>query len=111
MGGVHIGRGAIVGANAVVTKDVGPYQVVAGQPVKRIKNRVSFYPQSQILAARRGHGPYLYRGFLQSRAERKALGKEWPEHVSELEHAFIVLSISEVRRVGHELVGPYEARW
>src|SRR3546814_7098898 len=98
MGGVHIGRGAIVGANAVVTKDVGPYQVVAGQPAKRIKNRVSFYPESQILAARREHGPYLYRGFLQSQAERKAMGKEWPEHVAALDHAVIVLSSDQIGR-------------
>ena len=30
--GVHIGDGAIIGANAVVAKDVPPYAVVAGNP-------------------------------------------------------------------------------
>lgn len=35
--GVTIGDGAIVGANAVVTKDVPPYTIVAGQPAKIIK--------------------------------------------------------------------------
>lgn len=37
MPGVTIGRGAIVGANAVVTKDVPPYAVVGGNPAKIIK--------------------------------------------------------------------------
>lgn len=30
--GIHIGDGAIIGANSVVTKDVPPYSVVAGNP-------------------------------------------------------------------------------
>ena len=35
--GVHLGYGCIVGANAVVTKDVPPYAIVAGNPAKIIK--------------------------------------------------------------------------
>ncbi len=35
--GVRIGRGAIVGANAVVTKDVAPLHVVAGQPARTVR--------------------------------------------------------------------------
>lgn len=34
--GVEIGTGAIIGANAVVTKDVEPYAIVAGVPAKKI---------------------------------------------------------------------------
>lgn len=37
--GVHIGKGAVVAAGSVVTKDVAPYTVVAGVPAKIIKNR------------------------------------------------------------------------
>ena len=38
MPGVRIGKGSIIGANAVVTKDVPPYCVVGGNPAKIIKN-------------------------------------------------------------------------
>ena len=38
--GVTIGEGAIVAAGAVVTKDVEPWTVVAGNPAKFIKKRV-----------------------------------------------------------------------
>jgi len=39
MPGVTIGDGAVVGANAVVTKDVGPYEIVAGTPARRLRRR------------------------------------------------------------------------
>lgn len=35
--GVTIGKGAIVGARSVVTKDVPPYSIVAGNPAKVVK--------------------------------------------------------------------------
>lgn len=38
--GVTIGEGAVVGACAVVTKDVEPWTVVAGNPARVIKKRV-----------------------------------------------------------------------
>lgn len=37
--GVTIGEGAVVGAGAVVTKDVEPYTIVAGNPAQFIKKR------------------------------------------------------------------------
>ena len=36
--GVRVGKGAIVAAGAVVTKDVEPYTVVAGTPARKIKD-------------------------------------------------------------------------
>lgn len=42
--GVHIGKGAIVGAGAVVVSDVEPYAVVAGVPAKFIRWRMDKDP-------------------------------------------------------------------
>lgn len=39
MNGVHIGHGAVIGAGAIVTKDVPPYAIVGGVPAKIIKYR------------------------------------------------------------------------
>lgn len=37
--GVHIGDGAIIGANSFVNKDVKPFEIVGGTPAKFIKMR------------------------------------------------------------------------
>ncbi|MEC5270294.1 CatB-related O-acetyltransferase [Heyndrickxia coagulans] len=39
LSGVTIGKGAVIAARSVVTKDVPPYSVVAGNPAKVIKYR------------------------------------------------------------------------
>lgn len=39
MPGVKIGDGAIIGANSVVTKNIEPYTIVAGNPAKQVKKR------------------------------------------------------------------------
>jgi acetyltransferase-like isoleucine patch superfamily enzyme len=41
LSGVTVGRGSIVGAGAVVTKDIEPYSIVGGVPAKLIRKRAS----------------------------------------------------------------------
>lgn len=38
---VRIGKGSVIAAGAVVTKDVEPFSVVAGVPAKKIKSRLN----------------------------------------------------------------------
>ena len=75
--GVTLGRGSIVGANAVVTRDVMPYTVVAGAPAKVIKERLAFRPPASINWDRQADLPYFYRGFdltINERSGNAALG-------------------------------------
>lgn len=39
--GVHISTGSVIGMGSVVTKDVGPYEIWAGNPAKLIRKRFS----------------------------------------------------------------------
>ena len=41
MPGIRIGDGAMIGSRSVVTKDVAPYAIVAGNPAREIRKRFS----------------------------------------------------------------------
>ena len=49
LSGVKIGHGAVIGANALITKDVPPYAIVAGNPGKIIKYRFSESKINELL--------------------------------------------------------------
>jgi len=51
--GVKIGEGAVVGAGAVVTKDVEPFAIVAGNPARKIGER------NRHLCYHLNHNPFL----------------------------------------------------
>jgi virginiamycin A acetyltransferase len=48
----RIGRGAVVGAGSIVTRDVDPYAVVAGNPARKLRDRFPQELQAAIEASR-----------------------------------------------------------
>ncbi|WP_318484299.1 CatB-related O-acetyltransferase [Photobacterium leiognathi] len=50
--GVTIGDGAVIGASAVVTKDIPPYSVACGVPARVIKKRFSDEFQNVVKASK-----------------------------------------------------------
>ncbi|MFH6599202.1 CatB-related O-acetyltransferase [Ectopseudomonas khazarica] len=52
LSGVSIGDGAVVAAGAVVSRDVEPYSIVAGNPARHVRWRFSEDERQALLAAR-----------------------------------------------------------
>jgi len=52
LSGVTIGHGACIGTKSVVTKDVPPYTIAAGNPAKHIKKRFSDEIIAKLLEAK-----------------------------------------------------------
>ena len=52
MAGVKVGHGAIIARNAVVTKDVEPYQIVGGNPARAIRYRFNEPTRAALLASK-----------------------------------------------------------
>lgn len=49
--GVEVGVGAVIGMGSVVTKDVGPYEIWAGNPAKLIRKRFDDSTIQKLLAS------------------------------------------------------------
>ena len=52
LSGITIGDGAVVAARSVVTKDVEPFAVVAGNPARVVADRFSAEQRRRLLALR-----------------------------------------------------------
>lgn len=52
LSGVTIGHGAVIATRAVVTKDVPPYAIVAGNPARVVRQRFSPDIQARLLKVR-----------------------------------------------------------
>ena len=63
MSGITIGRGSVIGANSVVTKNVEPFSVMGGVPAKLIKKRLNFAPKSILKFDNDYDLPNFYKGF------------------------------------------------
>jgi acetyltransferase-like isoleucine patch superfamily enzyme len=69
MPGITIGKGSVIGANSVVTKNVPPFTVFAGNPAKFLKKRLEFKTSRKIQFDCEESLPYFYSGFRLRRDE------------------------------------------
>jgi acetyltransferase-like isoleucine patch superfamily enzyme len=71
MPGVTVGKGCVVGANSVVTRDLPPFSVAVGAPARMVKMRLRFSPPRVLDALSELDLPYFYSGFGVSAQERE----------------------------------------
>lgn len=78
--GVHIGDGAIIGANSVVGSDVAPYTIVVGDPARVIRKRFD----DELIA--------LLLKF-----------KWWDKRIDEIQSLIPILTCSDLERIKREI--------
>jgi acetyltransferase-like isoleucine patch superfamily enzyme len=69
LAGVTIGKGCVVGANAVVTHSLPPYSIAVGSPARVIQQRLRFVAARAVSYDRDQDLPYFYSGFLVAQSE------------------------------------------
>lgn len=74
--GIRISRGSIIGANSIVTKNVPPYEIWAGNPAKFLKKRLEFIPKNEIDSSKDKDRPYFYLGFCHDNIEDGLISEE-----------------------------------
>ena len=79
--GVHVGDGAIIGANSVVGSDVAPYTIVIGNPAKVLRKRFDDEELINLL---------LYF-------------KWWDKSIEEINSLIPILTCSDIQKVKVEL--------
>ncbi|MBR5082227.1 MAG: hypothetical protein IKX35_07295, partial [Bacteroidales bacterium] len=80
MPGVHIGDGAIIGANSVVAKDIPPYSVAVGNPCHVVRKR-----------------------FDDDLIELLLRFKWWDKSIEEVEDLMPILSCGDLEKVKNEI--------
>ncbi len=78
--GIHIGDGAIIGANSIVGRDVAPYAIVAGNPARELRKRFD---------------DELIRLMLEL--------KWWDKEIDEINSLIPILTCSDLEKVQEEL--------
>ena len=79
--GVHIGDGAIIGANSIVGSDVEPYTIVVGNPAKELRKRFDKELIDMLLAF-----------------------KWWDKSVEEINDLIPILTCSDLSKVKPNLI-------
>jgi len=82
LAGVHIGDGAIIGANSVVGHNVEPYTITAGNPAKEIRKRFDDEMIGLLLKF-----------------------KWWDKSISEIDSLIPVLTCGDIEEVRNQLKG------
>ena len=78
--GVHIGNGAIIGANSVVGSDIPPYAVAVGNPAREIRKRFD----DELIQLLQEY-------------------KWWDKRIEEINHLIPLLTSSDLERVKTEI--------
>ncbi|WHZ10400.1 MAG: hypothetical protein OJF60_000839 [Burkholderiaceae bacterium] len=67
--GVTLGKGSVIGANSVVTRDIAPYTVVAGAPARPIASRMAWAPGRSVDPGNESDWPYILGGRVRPAAD------------------------------------------